>query len=458
MRTLLVLMLLGALTGGNDQRLFESGMAFKVNQNVEQAIREFQLLVDQYPESEYADNALFEIARFRLDSGDVDTATALLNRIITQYNRSDSADNAHLVLGRLQLANGELDQAYNTFFHIKGAFPDSDVLDEAYAGLGKISMMRGQYRKALYFLSRIYTRFSESPIFRDSLFNAAYCYYQIGMADQALKMVGQASEIQQDLKADNLTRNLLRFLLNRKYRTAKGYFQMEESPGLLEAGDDGTLYVSSDREAFIQEISVGKNKRRNTPGAVQALYYSQRDGLYYSTGDQIVSEAHRSPLRFNTEAGALREITSFFVDNFGQFWIYDKDTNLVYRFSKEQRLEQKLAIGDVDYIKLRSDGTIYVIKDSRDVIEIRDMTGKVLKQFAQYRDVVDLAFDSLGNVYMLEDKGRNLVVLTQDHQVFQQTPLQGITNSSTRYSHLAVDQGGSIFLANSREDRIVRVF
>lgn len=458
MKSMLLVLLLGALTGSNDQRLFESGMAFKVNQNHEQAIREFQLLVDQYPQSDYADNALFEIATFRLESGNVEEASALFGRIISEYNRSDSADNAHLYLGRMQLKNGELDMAYNTFFHIKGAFPDSDVLDEAYAGLGRISMMRGQYRKALYFLSRIYVRFSESLIFRDSLFDAAYCYYQIGMPDQALRMVGQASEIAQDLRSENLTRNLLRFLLKRKYASAKSYIQME-SPELLEAGADGILYVSVDRESLIQEISMGKNRRRNTPGNVLALYYSDQLGLCFSTGDQVICEAQRSPYRFSIETGVLREITSFFVDQFGQFWIYDKDTNLVYRFSRDLKLERKLAFGDVDYIKLGSDGAVYVVKDSRDVIEIRDMEGRVLKQLNQYKDVVDLAFDSLGNIYLLEQKGKNLVVMTHDYVVFQQVAVETLTRSSSRrYAHLAVDQGGSIYLVASRENQIVRVF
>lgn len=457
MRTLILLTLLGVLTGGNDQRLFESGMAFKVNQNHEQAIREFQLLVDQYPQSDFADNALLEIARFKLEAGEMEEANLLLGQIVSSYSRSDSADNAHLYLGRMQLNAGDLDTAYNTFFHIKGAFPNSDVLDQAYSGLGRISMLRGQYRKALYFISRIYTRFSESVIFRDSLFDAAYCYYQLGMTDQALRMVGQATELEKDLRSDNLTRNLLRFMLKRKYRMAKSYFQMN-TPKLLETGPDGTLFVSSEKEPHIQEISEGRNNRENTPGEVRALFYSEKLGLCYSTGDQIRCREIRAPLRFTADTGGLREITSFFIDHFGRFWVFDKDTDLVYRFGKDYRLDRKFAFGKVAYIKFRADGTIYVVKDSRDIVEIRSMDGQVLKQFTQFSDVVDLAFDSLGNAYMLEDRGRNLVVMTHDHNLFQKIPLEALTRTSVRFNHLAVDRGGSVYLTSKREDRIVRVF
>ncbi len=457
MKSLLVLMLIGALTGGNDQRLFESGMAFKVNQNYEQALREFNLLVQQYPESDFADNALLEIGRYHLQVGETDQALAVFQQVVNAYGRSDSADNAHLYIGRVQFQRGELDAAYTTFFHIKGAFPQSDVLDESFYNLARISSLRGHHEKALYFLSLIYTRFSESDIFDDALLQAAYCYYQIGKAEEALKMTGVITEGPRMPAAQNMTRDLLRFFLNRKYRVAKPYFQMD-SPALLEAAPGDMLYVSADRESFIQLVSPGKNRRQNTAGEVQALYDSPVNGLYFSTGDQLFLLQDRTPLRFVADGEPLTEITSFFVDHFGRYWLYDKDNNVVYRYNKDRSLDRKFVMGKVDFIKLRRDGNIFVVGDSRDLIEVRDMDGMVKKRMNQYPDVVDLGFDGLGNVYLLADRGRNLVVLRHDLSLFQTLVLESVTGSSTRYDHLAVDDAGNVYISSTRNNQIVRIY
>lgn len=457
MKSLLVLLLIGALSGSNDQRLFESGMAFKVNQNYEQALREFNLLVQQYPESEFADNALLEIGRYHLQAGETDQALSVFRQIVDRYARSDSADNAHLHIGRVQFQRGELDDAYTTFFYIKGAFPQSDVLDEAFYNLARISSLRGHHEKALYFLSLIYTRFSESDIFDDALLQASYCYYQIDKPEEALKMTGVIMEGPRVQVARNMSRDLLRFYLNRKYRAAKSYFQMD-SPALLEAATGDVLYVSADRESYVQVVSPGKNRRRNTAGEVQALYHSPDRGLYFSTGDQLFLAEQRTPLRFVADGEPLTEITSFFVDPFNRFWLYDKDNNVVYRYNKDRSLDRKFVMGKVDFIKLRRDGAIFVIRDSRDLIEVRDMEGAVNKRLNQYPDVVDLGFDGLGNVYLLADRGRNLVVLRHDLSLFQTLVLESVTGSSTRYDHLAVDDAGNVYISSTRNNQIVRVY
>lgn len=458
MKTLLLFLLIGSVTSPNDQRLYESGLAFEANQNYEQAIREFQLLLEQYPKSAYADNALLEIGRYHFKQGNTEKAKEFLNRIVSEYSKSDSSDNAYLLLGRIQLKDGNEDDAYNTFFHLKGAFPESDVLDEDYFYLSIISSRRGQFKKALYFLSQIYTRFSESSVFLDSLFQSAYCYYRIGDPQEALKMISAVNEGgqgKQSQKAEDYTRNLLRFSLKRHYSRAKQYFQMD-NPSLLETGEAGTLYVEARKERFIQTISPGQTRRSNTPGDVRALFFQKGAGLWVSTGDQLISPS--GSVRLVAEGNPLEDITSFFITNSGEIWAFDKKTGISYVFSKEHKLIRKLVMGDVDFIKIRRDGLIFVVKNNRKTMEIRTLDGRAIKQFNNYGKIVDVAFDPLDNIYLLTDKGRSLNILTSDFHVFQSAQLQSITHSSSRYSHLAVDRGSNIFLSASREKEILKVY
>lgn len=458
MKTLLLFLLLGGLANPNDQRLYESGLAFEANQNYEQAMREFKLLLEQYPESTFADDALLEMGRYHFRQGDGAKAKAFLNRIVSDYGQSDSSDNAYLLIGRIQLKDGNMDDAYNTFFHLKGAFPESDVLDQDYYYLAVISSNRGQFKKALYFLSQIYTRFSESPVFPDSLFQAAYCYYRIGEPQEALKMisaVNEAGKREENLRAEDYTRNLLRFSLKRHYSRAKQYFQMD-NPSLLATGEAGALYVQAKKGRFIQTISLGQNRRRNTPGDVRALFFQKGVGLWFSTGDQLVGPS--GSVRLLVEGSPLQDVTSFFLTNSGEIWAFDKKTGLSYVFSKERKLIRKRAMGDVDFFKIRRDGMVFVVKDSRKIMEIRSLDGRAIKQFNNFNKIVDVAFDTLDNIYLLADKGQSLTILTSDFHVFQSVQLQSITHSSRRYNHLAVDRGSNIFLSMSREGQILKVY
>ncbi|NOZ13622.1 MAG: tetratricopeptide repeat protein [Acidobacteria bacterium] len=458
MKTLLLFLLIGSLTSPNDQRLYESGLAFQANQNYEQAMREFNLLLEQYPKSPFADDALLEIGRYDFQQGNVEKAQEVLNRIVSDYGQSDSADNAYLLLGRIQLQNGKADDAYNTFFHLKGAFPESDVLDQDYFYLAQISTQRSQFKKALYYLSQIYTRFSESKVFPDSLFQAAYCYYRIGEPREALKMLSAIDEAEKgkdNPMAANLTRTLLRFTLNRPYRNVKQYFQMD-SPSLLEAGTNGTLFVSAKKGRFIQIISPGQNRRRNTPGDVRAFYYSKGAGLWFSTGDQLIGPSGSVPLI--VDGSPLKEVTSFFLTPGLEIWAFDKSSGLTYVFSREHKLQRKLALGDVDFIKIRRDGLVFVVKNSRKLLEIRTRDGHIVRQFGNYYKIVDLAFDPLDNIYLLADKGRSLSVLTDDFKPFQTMQLLAITHQSGRFSHIAVDAGSNIYLSLTREREILKVY
>lgn len=458
MKTLLLFLLIGSLTNPNDQRLYESGLAFEANQNYEQAMREFQLLLEQYPKSAFADDALLEIGRFHFKQGNMEKAKEFLNRIISEYGKSDCSDNAYLLTGRIQLKSGNQDEAYNTFFHLKGAFPESDVLDEDYFYLAIISSRRGQFKKALYFLSQIYTRFSESPVFLDSLFQSAYCYYRIGEPQEALKMISAVNEEgqgKQSRKVEDYTRTLLRFFLKRHYSHTKQYFQMD-NPSLLETGEAGDLYVEAKKQRFIQTISPGQTRRSNTPGDVRALFFQKGAGLWVSTGDQLISPS--GSVRLVAEGNPLEDITSFFITNSGEIWAFDKKTGISYVFSKEHKFIRKLVMGDVDFIKIRRDGLIFVVKNNRSTMEVRNLDGRAIKQFNNYRKIVDVAFDPFDNIYLLTNKGRALTVLTSGFQLFQSVQLQSITHSSSRYNHLAVDQGSNIFLSVSREKEILKVY
>src|SRR5687767_6140394 len=59
------------------RRRYEQGVAFMDSQKYQEAIKDFQAIVDQYPTSSVADDALVQIARYQLEvARNVDAAAS----------------------------------------------------------------------------------------------------------------------------------------------------------------------------------------------------------------------------------------------------------------------------------------------------------------------------------------------------------------------------------------------
>ena len=72
------------------RRRLESGRAFLQSQNYGEALKDFQVILQTYPRSSVADDALLEIATYYLDvAKDVRNADANADALLKQYPESD---------------------------------------------------------------------------------------------------------------------------------------------------------------------------------------------------------------------------------------------------------------------------------------------------------------------------------------------------------------------------------
>ena len=453
MKALLTLFLVLSLTSSNDLRIYESGMAFLLNKNYDQALKEFHTLVEQYPKSDKADDALLEIAKYYYDSEDYDNALGYLDKLIDEYKTSDSVDNALLYKGLILLKRGEIDKAYELFFKVKTGFPQSDVLDRVYYYLGEVSGLKGYYKQGLFFLSTVYMRFPESPLFAPAMKKASYFYYKIGNPEEGLKMLSIVNtEGLNDRENDLLTENLLRFYLKKKFKSRSIYYQMEK-PSVLVSDKKGKLYVFSKRDDYIYVIEKGKMRKFSTPGTITSMWYSPQFGFFYSTENRVFAKNQGTSLSFSVNGEALSYIVSIAVDYFGNYYIYDKDKAVIGIFDSKGKFKKRI-VAPADYIKIRKDGYRFVVKESRSIVEIYNLEGKRVKTLTGYRKIMDLDFDNYDNVYMITDKGKTLIVLNDDFSLFQRFDLYGTLGR--KFYHLAVDGDGSVYLSD-KSSQIVRL-
>ena len=93
-------------------RRFESGLAFARDGSHEEALIDFSAVVDLYPDSGVADNALLAIARHYLDVvGEERRARDAAQRIVgdPRHSQGDAALGAYIILGRILMITARND-------------------------------------------------------------------------------------------------------------------------------------------------------------------------------------------------------------------------------------------------------------------------------------------------------------------------------------------------------------
>ncbi len=145
-------------------------------------------LVSKYPNSRFADDALFHIGDTYIDLGRYDQAISAFRRIVTDYrNRSALVNRALLKLGLISYNQGNSTAAINYYKQVMGNNPDAIEAKDALAALEEI-YVRDLNRPDEYFafLATV-PGYNVTTAAKDSVtFQAAEIQYQNGRYQQAI--------------------------------------------------------------------------------------------------------------------------------------------------------------------------------------------------------------------------------------------------------------------------------
>ena len=84
------------------RRQYESGLSFLQGQRYAEALKDFQAVIDSFPRSQVADNALLQVALYHLDvAHDMASTQTAVELLLKVYPDSDSAPMAHVIGGRV---------------------------------------------------------------------------------------------------------------------------------------------------------------------------------------------------------------------------------------------------------------------------------------------------------------------------------------------------------------------
>src|SRR5439155_5949504 len=173
------------------RRQYESGLSFMQNKRYGEALKDFQAVIDSFPRSSVADNALLQIALHALDiTRDIGAAQTATDKLLKDYPDTDSAPMAHVIAGRLSMARGRapanVDAALASFERVPRLFPGDDAVPAAGFYAGDTLRLVRRNEEALDRFRRVAMEYPRSIWAARADLAAGLCFVQSDRAQRAL--------------------------------------------------------------------------------------------------------------------------------------------------------------------------------------------------------------------------------------------------------------------------------
>lgn len=177
----------------------------------DQAIRDFQQIIQAYPDSPYADDALMKIGSFhyppesiselgKVSAQEQGAARSFFDQVRERYPQSDSAPHACYKLGLIGLEpdspRRNLDEAYASFYSVVNIYPESEWVGRALLGAAVAEMGKRDYDRAILSIERSLDESPHGPA-------AAEAYFFSGLANARLGDFVRAAESFQSCRLED---------------------------------------------------------------------------------------------------------------------------------------------------------------------------------------------------------------------------------------------------------------
>lgn len=253
-------------SNGADYAILQNGYAQGLMHKYDQKIEVLNTLTEQYPQSDYADDAMYEIARAQLQQQQNNEAIVTYRTLIKRYPKSSRATKAALEMGMTYRTIKQYDNAIQTFKTTIEKYPTTEEAYAALEGLEQIYVETNNIGEYIAYTKQLNKINMQTGSSEDSLvYVTAELQYMLGNYTQA---------------AAGFTTFLTSFCpggrrcTNATYYAANSYYQLKQYDEAIEqysalADIAGNPYME---EACmrIAELTYDKQEYRT------ALYYFQR--------------------------------------------------------------------------------------------------------------------------------------------------------------------------------------
>jgi len=182
-------------TSSSDYALFQQGYSLGLLKQFDNKIRILQQLVARYPKSDYADDALYEIARVRLSLEQEREAIEAYEQLLTRYPRSNKARSASIERAMAYRNIHDFEHAIDAYKHTIELYPASQEAYLAVEGLEAVYIETNRVNEFMDYSKKLSKLNMQVATQEDSLsYAAAELQYRQGNLDAALKHFAPLSE------------------------------------------------------------------------------------------------------------------------------------------------------------------------------------------------------------------------------------------------------------------------
>ncbi|MFN7982281.1 MAG: tetratricopeptide repeat protein [Vicinamibacterales bacterium] len=462
------------------RRQFESGMTFLGNDRYTEAMKDLQAVVDSFPGSSVADDALLQIAQFQLEHAhDLDAAQTAIDKLLKDYPDADSAPMGHVLAGRIAFAKGRtsaaVDAALASYERVPRLFPGNEAVAAAGYFAGETLRTMRRDADALERYRRVTLEFPRSIWAARADLSAGYCLIQQGKAAQALQQFQHARQLQPDT-ATARTALYLNSIAYRLYmhgaQPAFTYTNKPIGPERSEFRDVVGIKFSPTGDLMLGHKSgIAFFKPDGEPS--QTMQSSDLSAFVMDDQGQIViarqgtlvtgrAEAIAfAGLNSDGEMHAVDDIPSVLLNDQGERIIANPKGRTVIRAMPNGRFVSVFATGNIARMAQNWMGDVAMIDRSTKTVIVADRDGKVVTKIAakgtgyELSDPTDLAYDLLGHLYVL-DRGRSAVFVfgPKGALVTSLVLTDKMPGALNHGEALGVDGAGRLYVFDDRSRRI----
>jgi TolA-binding protein len=465
--------------GGEDlaRRQYDSGLAFVQNGRYAEALKDFQAVVDSFPKSAVADDALLQIAQYQLDvAHDQDAAQTAADRLLKEYASSDSAPMAYVLNGRLTIARSraaaDVETALASFERVPRLFPGSPAVAAARYYAGDTLRLARRTDDALQQLLRVTLEYPQSIWAARADLASAINMVAAGRATQAL---GRLQRIRQQFPGSPEAARALDFntIIYRLYMRKPAYAfsgryiggDRDRFRDVVGLSIDGAGRILLGHKLGVAIFKPDGTAARQVGASDASAFVSDGDRVVIARRDVLVAEG-TAPIAImvpvaGKPARQVEEIASIVALSGGDWVVADRKAKTVVRTTSAGNFVANFA--SVNAARLARDefDDVAMIDRESKAIVIADRDGKVLSRIPakgtgyELDDPADVAFDGLGHLYVLDARRAAVHVFGPANRLIASIAAPGKdAGSLQKPKALAVDAAGRVYVFDDGSQRI----
>lgn len=463
------------------RRRLDSGRAFFKAHNYTEGLKDFEAILQSYPTSSVADDALLEIATYQLDvARDPAAADARVKELNTKYPTSDAAAMALVLAGRVALAMGRTAEQFNaaiaSFDRVARLFPGSEAVPASMYFGGEAARLSGRRDDAIQRFGQLIIQYPTSPWTANALLSSAVSLTRAGQPGRAIEQL-QRVRNQFPGTPEAATALAWNSVLYRLYLRAPAQPAFAFS-GRTITGPGGKLKDVADIAVDGEDnVLVASNSAVTVYGSkgtqVSAVPVQEPRALAFDRLGKLITVQEiglrlegKTPLSLvppATNDGKARQLKleDCVVNASGDFLLADREAKSILRFTPQGRYLSDFAKNiDARRMDINDLDEVVALDSETKSVTLFDRDGKILKQIPakgtsyQLKNPSDIALDHFGHIYVL-DRAAVLVFSNDGSKLLNTFTVPEKTPGAFGNANaLALDSAGRLYVFDERTDSV----